>query len=104
MTPVNSGPSKIVTPASPTGKESDPGPAKINSKLIDSVSVTLEAYLGAAKMTVAELNALKPDSVVTLDAPLSQAVEIRLNGVAVARGELVAVGDRFAVRILEISK
>lgn len=77
---------------------------KINPKLIETVSVTLEAYLGEARMTVAELTALKDSSVVPLDAALNQAVELRLNGVAVARGELVAVGDSFAVRLSEIAK
>ena len=76
----------------------------INPKLIDQVNVTLEAFLGDAKMTVAELTGLKPDSVLPLESPLSQTVELRLNGIAVARGELVAVGDRFAVRLVEISK
>jgi flagellar motor switch protein FliN len=77
---------------------------KINAKLIDKVSVTLEAFLGESRMTVADLTNLKEDAVVTLDAALNQAVELRLNGVAVARGELVAVGDKFAVRLVEISK
>lgn len=76
----------------------------VKSHLIDNVSVRLEAYLGGSAMTVAELAALRDGAVVPLDAPLSQAVELRLNGVAVAKGELVSVGDRFAVRLLEISK
>ena len=76
----------------------------INPKLIEGVGVTLEAFLGEARMTVAELTSLKADSVVPLDATLNQAVELRLNGVSVARGELVAVGDSFAVRLIEISK
>ncbi len=77
---------------------------RINPKVIDAVGVTLEAYLGEARMTVADLTALKEESVVPLDAALNQAVELRLNGVAVARGELVAVGDSFAVRLTEIAK
>lgn len=77
---------------------------RINPKVIDSVGVALEAYLGEARMTVAELTALKEESVVSLDAALNQAVELRLNGVAVARGELVAVGDSFAVRLTEIAR
>lgn len=81
------------------------GPAgRINPKVIDSVGVTLEAYLGESRMTVADLTALKEESVVPLDAALNQAVELRLNGVAVARGELVAVGESFAVRLTEIAK
>lgn len=74
------------------------------SKLIENVGVTLEAYLGSARLTVAELVKLREASLIPLDAPLSQAVELRLNGVAVAKGELVAVGDNFAIRLTEIAR
>ncbi|WP_052215775.1 FliM/FliN family flagellar motor switch protein [Sphingomonas sp. ERG5] len=76
----------------------------INAKLIDSVEVVLDGYLGRATMTVAELGALGRDAVITLDAALNSAVDLRLNGITVARGELVAVGDNFAVRITEIGQ
>lgn len=79
-------------------------PTGLASKLIENVGVSLEAYLGSARMTVAELVKLKESSLVTLDVPLSQAVELRLNGVAVAKGELVAVGDNFAIRLTEVAK
>jgi flagellar motor switch protein FliN/FliY len=94
--------SKTISPAAVAKADSALG--QINPKLIETVSVTLEAYLGEARMTVAELTALKDSSVVPLDAALNQSVELRLNGVAVARGELVAVGDSFAVRLTEIAK
>lgn len=76
----------------------------IGKGLIDSVSVALEAFVGEARLTVADLTGLDEDSVVTLDAALNRAVELRLNGVTVARGELVAVGDNFGVRLTEISR
>lgn len=76
---------------------------QVNPKLIDSVEVSLDGVIGAARLTVAELVALKAGAVVTLDAALDAAVELRLNGAAVARGELVAVDDRFAVRLTEIA-
>lgn len=94
--------SKTNSPSAPAKAETQLG--KINPRLIETVSVTLEAFLGEARMTVAELTALKDSSVVPLDAALNQSVELRLNGVAVARGELVAVGDSFAVRLTEIAK
>lgn len=92
------------TPAQDRVKAADKPFPGLNPKLIDAVDVTLEAFLGNSRMTVAELLALKPGEIVELDASLNQAVELRLNGVAVARGELVAAGDRFAVRLTEISK
>lgn len=74
------------------------------ARLIDDVEVELAAFVGEARMTVAELGALKHDSVVPLDASLNRAVELRLNGSVVARGELVAVGDKFGVRLTEIAE
>lgn len=75
---------------------------RVSTRLIQNVPVQLEAFIGNVRMTVAELAKLGADSVVTLDAPLNQSVELRLNQLAVARGELVAVGDRFGIRISEI--
>lgn len=79
------------------------GQPRLNTKVIDAVEVSIEAYLGAARMTVAELSALGAGSVVALDAALNADVELRLGGVLIGRGELVAVGDKFAVRITELS-
>lgn len=84
----------------------DTGPAArpIDESLIAGVEVVLEARLGAAVMTVAKLMELKAGDCVALDAALNQDVELRLNGVTVANGELVAVGDSFGVRIVEIAR
>lgn len=81
----------------------EPRATKTRSALIDNVGVTIETHLGSRTMTVAELGALRLDDVVALDAALNAPVELRVNGVAVATGELVAVGDKFGVRILSIA-
>jgi flagellar motor switch protein FliN/FliY len=74
------------------------------SRLIEEVEVALEAYVGEARLSVAALHAMKPGSSVTLDAALNRAVDLKLNGVTVARGELVAVGDNFGVRLTEVAE
>lgn len=74
----------------------------IDPDLIGSVEVALEAVLGSTTMSVAELMKLDKGSTVELESSLARDVELRLNGMAVARGELVAVGDHYGVRILEI--
>jgi flagellar motor switch protein FliN/FliY len=78
--------------------------ARIDQSIIAGVEVVLEARLGSARMTVAELMNLKAGDCVPLDAALNQDVELRLNGSTIARGELVTVGDNFGVRILDILK
>ncbi len=54
-------------------------------------------------MNVGELDALARGSVVPLDRSLNQAVDLVVKGKTIARGEIVSVQDRFAVRITEIA-
>lgn len=89
---------------SPSDSLSDAVEGRINQKLIDNVEVALEAYLGHARLTVGELSSLRKDALIPLDASLDRAVELRLNGVTVASGELVSIGDRFGIRLVEIAK
>lgn len=79
-------------------------PKGIDPDLIAAVEVVLEAVLGTTTLTVAELMKLEKGSTLALDSSLERDVELRLNGAIIARGELVAVGDHFGVRILEILK
>lgn len=87
----------------PKTQDADARPM-LAARLIGEVEVSLEAYVGEAKVTVAELNAMTPGSSITLDAALNRAVDLKLNGVTVARGELVAVGDNFGVRLTEVAE
>ncbi|HEY4116131.1 MAG TPA: FliM/FliN family flagellar motor switch protein [Rhizomicrobium sp.] len=77
-------------------------PGVIGGELLRGVRVALNARLGEASMTVEELMALKTGSVVTLQAALADHVDLYLNDNLVARGEIVAVGDKYGVRIVEI--
>jgi flagellar motor switch protein FliN/FliY len=76
---------------------------RINSDLFRNVRVALEARLGKSPMTVEQIMALKGGDVVTLESSLADHVDLYLNDVLVARGEIVAVGDKFGVRIVDIA-
>lgn len=71
-------------------------------ELIKDIKVCVTVTVGRAQLTVAELFALKDDSVIELEASTDDPVELMLEGRLVARGTLVAVGDRFGVSITEI--
>lgn len=75
----------------------------LDAAVLNEVPVTLRAKLGEATLSVAELLGLGEGSIVPLDRTLNDVIELRLNNAVVARGEIVAVGDRFAVRIVEIA-
>jgi flagellar motor switch protein FliN/FliY len=75
-----------------------------DSPIFKDVHVVLNAALGKAELSVQDILALKSGSVVRLDAKLNDLVELWLNDSLIARGEIVAVEDSFAVRIVEIAQ
>ncbi|MEI9930271.1 MAG: FliM/FliN family flagellar motor switch protein [Rhizomicrobium sp.] len=75
----------------------------MESHILRGVRVSLDAQLGNASLAVEELMALKAGSIVTLQTGLADPVGIFLNDTLIARGEIVAVGDKYAVRILEVA-
>ncbi|WP_182466670.1 FliM/FliN family flagellar motor switch protein [Sphingomonas gilva] len=90
--------------AQPPADPKKPNGIAVSRRLIAHVDVQLEAFLGDARMTVAELAALKAESIVRLDAPINGLVELRLNGSIVAHGELVAVDENFGIRITGVAQ
>ncbi len=83
---------------------SGPPLVSLDSPIFKEVSVELSAKLGQVALPVAELLSLKSGSVVKLGAKLNDLVELRLGQSVVARGEIVAVGEHFGVRIVDVAK
>lgn len=75
----------------------------IDSELFGDVDVSVQAVLGQGRLTVRSLLDLREGALVDLDTPLDGVVDLNVNGKLVARGEIVAVGDRFGVRITELA-
>lgn len=67
-----------------------------------NVRTTLQVCVGGASLTVGELMGIVERQVIVLDRGVHQPVDLMLEGQVVARGQLVAVGDQFAVRITEL--
>jgi flagellar motor switch protein FliN/FliY len=69
---------------------------------LHQVKATLQVCVGSATLTVGELLAAVEQQVLVLDRGVEQPVDLMLEGQVVARGQLVAVDDQFAVRITEL--
>ena len=78
--------------------------ARVSSDLLRGVRVSLEARLGRVGMTVDEMMALGTGSIVTLDTGIVDRIELYLNNTLVACGEIVAVGDKYGVRITDVAQ
>lgn len=79
------------------------GQGRIGNDLLRNVRVSLEVRLGETSMTLEEVMALKAGAVVTLETGLADHVDVYLNGSVVARGEIVAVGDKFGLKIIDVA-
>jgi len=66
------------------------------------VSVNVTAELGRMTLSIADILKLGLGSVVSLDRTVSEPVDLLVQGVPFARGEVVVIEDRFAIRIREI--
>ncbi|WP_126976368.1 flagellar motor switch protein FliN [Frigidibacter oleivorans] len=71
-------------------------------RLLENVSVSLTVEVGRTRLTIRELLRLAEGSVVELDRLAGDPLDVLVNGTAVARGEVVMVGDRFGIRLGQI--
>ena len=68
------------------------------------VTVTITAELGRVTLPIGEVLKLGVGSVLPLDRSVAEPVDLMVQGVRLARGEVVVVGDHFAIRIKEITE
>ncbi len=73
-----------------------------NLDLLMNVSLAVTAELGRCTMRVSDVLKIGKGSIVELDRLAGSAIDVLVNDRLVARGEVVAVDDRFGVRITEV--
>jgi len=70
--------------------------------ILKDVEMGVTAELGRRRMTVRDLLALTPGSVIELDRAAGSPVDVLVNGTLIARGEVVVIDEEFGIRIAEI--
>ena len=73
-----------------------------NLDMVMDIPINLSLELGHTRMSIRELLRLTQGSVVKLDRPGGDPLDILVNGCLVARGEVVVINERFGVRITDI--
>jgi flagellar motor switch protein FliN/FliY len=71
--------------------------------LLKQVDVRLSVELGRTDMKLKDVLALGEDSVVSLDRLTDELLDVLVNGTLFARGEIIAQGGRFGLRIVEMA-
>jgi flagellar motor switch protein FliN len=75
---------------------------EMNLNLILDVAVTLALEVGRVRMSVRDLLQLAPGAIVELDRLAGEPLDVLVNGVRVARGEVVVVNEKFGIRLTEV--
>ena len=73
-----------------------------DSVFIHDIPVDLVVELGRARLTIKELADLEIDEIVELDRPSDSPLDVMVGGKVFARGEVVMVGERLALRVTEL--
>lgn len=78
------------------------GPAARGLEMLHGVIMDVTVELGRTRMTVRELLALSPGTVLELDRAAGSPADLLVNGRLIARGEVVVVDEDFGLRVTEI--
>ncbi len=73
-----------------------------DTAFLGEIPVEVVVELGRLKLVLRDLAALNEDDVIELDQPIDRPLELVVGGRKLARGELVMVGERVALRITEV--
>ena len=70
---------------------------------LKDVDVRLSVELGRVDMKLKDVLSLGEESVVVLDRLTDELLDVMVNGKPIAKGEIVAQGNRFGLRIVELA-
>lgn len=90
-------------PAGDTSRSSTTaGHGDVTLDLIMDVGVNVTLEVGRTRLAVRDLLQLTQGAILELDRLAGEPLDVLVNGVRVARGEVVVVNDRFGVRLTEV--
>ena len=73
-----------------------------NYRLLADIPLRLSVEVGSTSLRLSELLDLAEGSVVELDRQANELLDILVNGTLVARGEVVTVGGKFGIRVVDV--
>ena len=85
------------------GDSNDPlSKGEIDINFLFDVQLSIIVEVGRTQMLISDLLELEEQSIIELDSMVGQPLDIRANDLLVARGEVIVVNEKFAVRITDI--
>jgi flagellar motor switch protein FliN len=76
--------------------------APADLRRLSDVPVEVAVEMGRARMTVGETLELRQGSIVPLNRMAGEPVDLLVNGIPIARGEVVVIDEQFGLRITDV--
>ncbi|MGH7716922.1 MAG: flagellar motor switch protein FliN [Vulcanimicrobiaceae bacterium] len=86
----------------PTGVQTA-APGHSNLDLVHDIPLQISAVLGQTSLALRDVVAMQAGSVFELDKLSSDPIDLFVNNILIARGEVVVVDDKYAVKISELN-
>ncbi|HEY0615738.1 MAG TPA: flagellar motor switch protein FliN [Candidatus Elarobacter sp.] len=99
---VEEGQSVSFSPMQPTPMRTA-APGHANLDLVHDVPLEISAVLGQTELSLREVVSMQTGSVFELDKLSTEPIDLYVNNILIARGEVVVVDDKFAVKISELN-
>lgn len=73
------------------------------AQMMRKIPVTLTLEVGTARISLHDLMAIDTDSVVELDTLAGEPLVIKVNGTPIGRAEVVVAGEKYGLKVVEMS-
>lgn len=71
-------------------------------QMMRKIPVTLTLEVGSARISLQELMAIGPDSVIELDMLAGEPLVIKVNGTPIGRAEVVVAGENYGLKVIDL--
>lgn len=71
-------------------------------QMMRKIPVTLTLEVGSARISLQDLMAIGPDSVIELDILAGEPLVIKVNGTPIGRAEVVVAGENYGLKVIDL--
>ncbi len=77
-------------------------PTRDLPQMMRKIPVTLTLEVGSARISLQELMAIGPASVIALDVLAGEPLVIKVNGTPIGRAEVVVAGEQYGLKVIDL--
>jgi flagellar motor switch protein FliN/FliY len=97
-------PESLDEPGASVAPASQAAPRRDFAQLMRKIPVTVTLEVGCARISLQQLAAIGPNSVIELDTLAGEPLVIKVNGTPIGRAEVVVSGENYGLKVLELNE